>query len=178
MVNEENEQCVNSDGSRLSLREGFPSRLENSKSILFSKDSDFIMRYQQKDFTNGLKARIQETESALKEHCETLLKENKSIFENKNLELDAGFDIDGYDHFQTGYCSTITIGISDKTVPNGELIDLHQIKIWECQRTILGMSISKNIPGSKVVGDFLDESLEEIQEELKEYIEDFLSEEI
>lgn len=136
------------------------------------------MRYQQKDFTNELKTRIQETESALKEHRETLLRENKSIFENKNLEFDAGFDIDGYDHFQPGYCSTIAIGISFKTVTNGELIDLHQIKIWESQRTFLGQSISKNIPGSKVVGDFLDESLEEIQEELKEYIEDFLSGEI
>lgn len=136
------------------------------------------MRYQQKDFTKELKTRIQETELALKEFSQTLLRENKSIFENKNLEFDADLDIVGYDHFQPGYCSTIAIGISDKTVTNGELIDLHLITIWECQRTILGLSTSKKIPGSKIIGEYLDESLEEIQEELKEYIEEFVSEEI
>jgi len=135
------------------------------------------MRYQQKDFTQELKTKIQETEAALKEHSEILLRENKSIFENRNLEFYADFDIDGSDHFQLGYRSTISIGISDKIEPNGELINLHVIPIWECQRSILGLPISKNIPGSKITGEFLDESLEEIQEELKEYIEEFLSEE-
>ncbi|WKA56631.1 hypothetical protein [Planococcus shixiaomingii] len=135
------------------------------------------MKYYQKDFTQKLKRKIQATESALKEHSEILLRENKSIFSVKNLEFDAGLDIDGHNHFEPGYGSAIAIGISDKTEPNGELINLHVITIWECQRTLLGLNISKNIPGSKIIGEFLDESLEEIQEELKEYIEEFLGEE-
>ena len=135
------------------------------------------MKYQQKNFTQELKTKIQEMESALKEHREVVLRENKFIFENRNLEFYADFDLDGSDHFQPGYCSTISIGISDKFNSGGELINLHIITIWECQRSILGLPISKNIPGNKITGEFLDESLEEIKEELKETIEEFLSEE-
>ncbi|ANU09080.1 hypothetical protein A1A1_00755 [Planococcus antarcticus DSM 14505] len=135
------------------------------------------MKYQQKNFAEELKIKIQEMESALKEHSEIVLRENKFIFENRNLEFYVGFDLDGSDHFQPGYCSTISIGISDKFNPDGELINLHIITIWECQRRVLGLPISKNIPGSKIIGEFPDESLEEIKEELKEYIEEFLNEE-
>lgn len=135
------------------------------------------MKYQQKDFTKELKTKIQQVESALKEHSMILLRENKSIFENRNFEFDAGFDINGSDHFQPGYCSTISIGITDKINPTGELLNLHVITIWECQRSLLGLPVSKNIPGSKIVGEFVDEPLKEIKEELKGYIEEFLSEE-
>lgn len=134
------------------------------------------MRYQQKDFTQELKTKIQEMESALKERSMILLRENKSIFDNRNLELHAGFDINGSDHFQPGYCSSIFIGIADKIDPSGELLNLHVITIWECQRTLLGLPVSKNIPGSKIIGELVDKSLKEIKEELKEYIEEFLSE--
>lgn len=71
-----------------------------------------------------------------------------------------------------GYSSSVSIGIADKS---GELIDLHIIKIWEYERSLLGMSISKNIPGSKIIGELLDESVEEVKEELKEYIEEVLN---
>ncbi|TAA67113.1 hypothetical protein [Planococcus salinarum] len=135
------------------------------------------MKYQQKDFTQELKTKIQEVESALKKHSEILLRENKSIFENRNLDFDAVFNIDGSEHFQPGYCSTISIGITDKINPPGELLNLHVITIWECQRSLLGLSVTKNIPGSKIIGELVDESLKEIKEELKEYIEVFLSEE-
>lgn len=135
------------------------------------------MKYQQKDFTQELKMKIQEIESSLKKHSELLLSENKSIFDSRNLEFDAGFDIAGSDHFQPGYYSTISMSITDKINPTGELLNLHVITIWECQRTLLGLPVSKNIPGSKIIGELVDESLKEIKEELKEYIEEFLSEE-
>lgn len=136
------------------------------------------MKYQQKDFTSELKTRIQEMELSLKKHREILLRENKSIFDNRNLEFDIGFDaIRGLDHFQPGYCSAISIGITDKINPTAELLNLHVIAIWECQRSLLGLPVTKNIPGSKIIGELADKSLKEIEEELKEYIEEFLSEE-
>ncbi|MDF2855823.1 MAG: hypothetical protein K0Q87_1674 [Neobacillus sp.] len=125
------------------------------------------MKYQQKDFNTELKEIISNTEIALEDHIEKLLRENMSAFAKKNLDFDAGFDKEGNDPFKPGYSSSISIGIADR---NGELIDLHIIKIWECERSLLGMPISKNIPGSKVIGELLDESLEEVKKELKEYI--------
>lgn len=133
------------------------------------------MKYQQKDFTLELKTTIQQIESALKEFSEILLRKNQSIFAEKNLDFQASLDIDGYDHYQPGYCSTMVIGISEKAVPNGELINMHLITIWKCHRTILGLDVSKNIPGSKIIGMLVDETLEELKEELEETIEEFLS---
>lgn len=132
------------------------------------------MKYQQKDFTEELKMKIQNTESTLKNHIEKLLNENKPVFAKKNLQFDADFNKEGDDPFKPGYSSSVAIGISNKTDKNRELIDLHIIKIWECERILLGMPISKQIPGSKIIGELLDESLEEIKEELKEYIEEVL----
>jgi hypothetical protein len=134
------------------------------------------MKYQQKDFTEELREKIKDTESELKKYVEKLLNENKSSFAKKNLELDIDFHKEGDDLFVPGYSSSVAIGISDKNDIKGELIDLHIIKIWECERTLLGMPISKNIPGNKISGELLDESFEEIKEELKEYIENVLQE--
>jgi hypothetical protein len=130
------------------------------------------MKYQHKDFNVELKEKIKNTESELKENIERLFKENKSVFAKKNLDFDARFDKEGNDPFKPGYSSSVSIGIADK---NGELIDLHIIKIWECERSLLGMPISKNIPGSKIIGKLLGESLVEVKEELKEYIEEVLN---
>lgn len=135
------------------------------------------MKYQQKDFTQELKTKIQQMEYALKEHGVSLLRENKSVFDNRTLEFDAGFDANGSDHFLPGYCSTFSIGITDKINQTGELLNVHVITIWECQRSLLGLPVSKNIPGSKIIGELVDESLKELKEELKETIEEFLSEE-
>lgn len=135
------------------------------------------MKYHQKDFNQELKTKIQEIESALKEHSEVLLRENKFFFENRNHEFYADFDIDGLNHFQPGYSSTLSIGIADKINPDGDLINLHVLPIWKCERVILGLPVSKNVPGSKIIGELTDESVKEIKEELKEYIEEFLSEE-
>lgn len=131
------------------------------------------MKYQHKDFNVELKEKIKNTEATLKDQIERLLKENKSVFAKKNLDFDVGFDKEGNDPFKPGYSSSVAIGIAERS---GELIDLHIIKIWECERSLLGLPISKNIPGSKVIGELLDESVEEIKEELREYIEEVLIE--
>lgn len=129
------------------------------------------MKYHQRDFNDELKEKIKNTELALKDHIKRLLSENKSVFDKKNLDFDAGFDKEGDDPFQPGYGSSISIGISDES---DEHIYLHIIKIWECDRYFLGLPISKNIPGSKIIGELLEESLVEVKEELKEYIEELL----
>ena len=117
-------------------------------------------------------------ESALKKHSELLLRKNKTIFEIRTLDFDAGFDIiSGSDHFQPGYCSTISIGITDKINLTGELLNFHFITIWVCHRSLLGLPVTRYIPGSKIIGEFVDKSLKEIKEELREYIEEFLSKE-
>nr|WP_263326251.1 hypothetical protein [Neobacillus sp. Marseille-Q6967] len=87
------------------------------------------------------------------------------------MDFDAGFDKVGDNPFEPGYSSSFSMGFTEKS---GELIDLHIIKIWECERSFLGMSISKNILGSKVYGELLDETLEEVKQELKEYIDEVL----
>ncbi|MEH7383252.1 hypothetical protein V7138_22510 [Bacillus sp. JJ1533] len=130
------------------------------------------MKYAEKDFTFDLKERIVINEATLKDLIGKLRDENKPIFAKKGLDFDAGFERMGNDPFLPGYSSSISIGISDES---GELIDLHIIKIWECGRYFLGIPVSQKIPGSKIVGELLDDSLENIKSELNEYIEDHLS---
>ena len=134
------------------------------------------MKYQQKDFTEELRSKIKNIELTLQKHIEKILNENKTVFAKKNLEFDADFAKEGDEPFVPGYTSSIAIGITDNINKNSELNDLHIIKIWECERTLLGMPVSKNIPGSKISGELLDESLEEIKEELRDYIGDVLQE--
>lgn len=132
------------------------------------------MKYQERDFNSDLLQKIKNTESVLKLHLEKLVSEYKPLIAKKNLKFDAEFAIDGNAPFKPGYSSSVSIGLADES---GELIDLHIIKIWECERTLLGMPITKNIPGSRIIGELLDESLEEIKVELKEYIEELLDDE-
>ncbi|WP_191561301.1 hypothetical protein [Metabacillus idriensis] len=131
------------------------------------------MKYQQRDFTPVLLEKIKNTEVILKEYIEGLMRENKSIFAHKKLVFDAMFDNEGNDPFLPGYSSSVSIGIAQE---NEELLDLHIIKIWECDRYFLGMPISKKIPGCKIIGELLDETFEEVKEELKQYIDGFLEE--
>ncbi|MDR7073540.1 hypothetical protein [Fictibacillus barbaricus] len=131
------------------------------------------MKYQQKEFSEDLLEKIRNTEAALKDHIDRLLLKYKPVFAKKNLDFDAGFYKEGNDPFMTEYRSSISIGISED---NEELIDLHTINIWECNRYFLGMPTSKKIPGSKIIGELLDETIEDVKEELKEYINDFLEE--
>ncbi|MDM5317258.1 hypothetical protein QUF49_14710 [Fictibacillus sp. b24] len=122
------------------------------------------MIYNQVDFTPELKMEIREREQELKKLLETVLGE---FHTNVRMKIEGSYDQDGEDPFQPDYCSSISLGLSDET---NELIDLYTIKIWECERTLLGIVVSKNIPGSKVKGELLDESGEEIKEEMREFI--------
>jgi hypothetical protein len=132
------------------------------------------MKYQQRDFDEGLKEKIKRTERVFIDYIERLADEHASFFKKRDLDFEARFDQDGEDPFTPGYSSSLSIGIAEK---GGEIIDLHVIKIWECERSILGMPISKNVPGSKVTGEYLDESIEEVKAELREYVkESFLTE--
>ncbi|MFP7474174.1 hypothetical protein SFC55_24600 [Niallia taxi] len=130
------------------------------------------MKFQERDFTEELRGQIKNTECTLKDYIDSVLSEYKSVFASKSLDFDAGFDKEGNDPFLPGYRSTISIGIAEK---NEELIGLHTIRIWECERFFWGMPVSKKIPGSKVIGELLDESFEEIKEELNEYINEFFA---
>lgn len=93
------------------------------------------MKYQQRDFTSNLKARINKIELELYD----LINEYESVFAKKNLEMNAGFDKEGTDPFMPGYSSSISLGITDES---GELDNLYIIKIWECEVSFLGMPIS------------------------------------
>lgn len=132
------------------------------------------MKYQQRDFTPDLKARVNLAELELKDYIERLLNEYESVFAEKNLEMNVGFDKEGIDPFIPGYSSSVSIGIIDES---GELDNLYIIKIWECGRSFLGMPISFKIPGSKIIGELLDEALEEVKIGLKEDLEDLLVDE-
>ncbi|WP_282032818.1 hypothetical protein [Metabacillus indicus] len=125
----------------------------------------------QKNFSETLLTRIIETEPAMKRLIERLLVKNKPVFAEKKLDLHGEFSKEGNDPFTPDYSSSVWMGVSEE---NGELIDLHTIKIWECHRSFLGMTTSKKIPGSTISGELLDETVEDIESELREYMSDFL----
>ncbi|MGM0838417.1 MAG: hypothetical protein ACQEV7_19985 [Bacillota bacterium] len=102
---------------------------------------------------------------------EKVVQTYSSKFKNKGLLLETAYDKEGDSPFLPGYRSALSIGISDN---EGELIDLHTIVIWECERTFLGIPITKNIFGSKVTGMLLEESPSEITNECTEYLEEQL----
>ncbi|WP_066172576.1 hypothetical protein [Bacillus marinisedimentorum] len=130
------------------------------------------MKYQQKQFNTRLRDNIQSTEKKLESRLENVKNAYTSDFVKINLVLDADFDKEGIDPFTPGYRSAISIGISDETE---ELIDLHVIKIWECDRYFLGMPTSRNLPGSKVAGELIEETPEEVKKEIHEYIKEILN---
>ncbi|ANC77555.1 hypothetical protein ABE65_012405 [Fictibacillus phosphorivorans] len=130
------------------------------------------MKYDQKEFSEELLKEIRNIETTLKDNIDFLLLKYRPIFNTKNLVFDGEFHIQGDHPFTPQYVSSISIGISEE---KEELIDLHTIKIWECYRSFLGMPISKKIPGSKIVGELLDETLEEVKEELVDCITDLLA---
>jgi hypothetical protein len=135
---------------------------------------DWKLRYAESQFDNELRQKIESTEIALQTHIENLLKEYKPFFSKLKLDLDAEFEREGSNPFQPGYNSSVSIGIIDI---DGEVPYFRDINIWQCERFFLGLPVSINIPGSKVTGELLDESIEDIKEELKEYIEEILADE-
>jgi hypothetical protein len=132
------------------------------------------MKYHQRDFNEELKQKIKTIEQTLKDYAEELLSEYKPVFAKKKLKFDVGLDKNGEDPFQPGYLSSVSIGVTDETDESDELMDFHMIRIWECDRYFLGLLISKNIPGCKIIGELMDDSVEEIKTDLKEYIEEML----
>ncbi|MGG0240510.1 hypothetical protein [Bacillus rhizoplanae] len=126
------------------------------------------MRYSHKDFSTNLLLKIKEMEHALKEPTELLLEKYKPVFTEKNLDFDIELVIEGKDHFVPEYNSFVVAGISEEN----ELLDLYTIPIWKCERTFLGLPTLRNIPGCRIVGEFIDESIEQVLEELKEHIEE------
>lgn len=129
------------------------------------------MKVPQKDFSAALLTSIIETETAMKRLIERLLVKNKSVFAEKKLDLHGEFTKEGNDPFTPDYSSSVSIGVTEE---NGELIDLHTIKIWECHRSFLRISTSKKIPGSTISGELIDETVEDVEKELIEYMSDFL----
>jgi hypothetical protein len=103
------------------------------------------MKYHHRDFNEELKQKIKTIEQTLKDYIEELLSEYKPVFAKKKLKFDAGLVKNGEDPFQPGYLSSVSIGVTD------ELMDFHMIRIWECDRYFLGLLISKNIPGCKIM---------------------------
>lgn len=83
------------------------------------------MKYQQKDFTEELRKKIENTESALEKHTEKLLNDYTTIFTKKNLKFEADFDIEGENPFMPGYISSVAIVISDE---NGDINKLRVIQ--------------------------------------------------
>jgi hypothetical protein len=130
------------------------------------------VKYHQKDFSAALREEIKNRELELKNIIERLMIQYKPKLAQKNVNIDASFD-QGEDPFKPRYDSAVSLGIADNI---GEPIDLHIIKIWNCERSFLGIPTMKNLPGSKITGELLDETLEEITEELNEFISEYLYE--
>ncbi|MCP2034861.1 hypothetical protein L1279_001848 [Planomicrobium sp. HSC-17F08] len=129
------------------------------------------MRFRQKEFNESLKQEIHRKEMELTRYVESWLPRYQGLFLQEYKVLDAGITKEGMDPFEPGYSSALVVSICDD---HGELIDLHNIPIWTCERLFLGLPVNQNLPGSRLVGDLLDESLQDIQEELQAYIEDFI----
>jgi len=132
------------------------------------------MKYTQKQFTPELLNHIKQTEQSLGSLLEKITQPYKNKFQNIALQLESSLDREGTNPFDPGYLSSLSIGIRET---GGDLLDLHTIVIWECQRTFLGLPTSKNIPGSKISGELVDETIKEIKAELREYLEEHLKNE-
>ena len=129
------------------------------------------MQFRQKEFTESLKQEIHRKEMELTRYVESWIPRFQDLFLQEYEVLDAGIEKVGIDLFQPGYRSSLVVNICDD---HGELIDLHNIPIWTCERLFLGLPVTQNLPGSRLSGDLLDENLQDIQEELQAYIEDFI----
>ncbi len=73
----------------------------------------------------------------------------------------------GTDPFKPRYFSFVSVEIE---IENYKIII--EVPIWKCQRYLLGISLSKNIPGSKVIGELV--TLKAAMNVFREMIEDNL----
>ena len=130
------------------------------------------MKYPQKEFNSDLRKLIKNKEKVLTIFVKEYVKNNKPILMEEGLLLEAEFVIEGNDSFIPGYNSSISVGISES---EGEPLDIHIIYIWECNCTFLGVPIGRWIPGSKITGELIDETVEEIEQELTLFLEELVS---
>ncbi|MDM5188669.1 hypothetical protein QUF99_15475 [Bacillus sp. DX4.1] len=130
------------------------------------------MKYIEKEFTIHLKEKITNIEQKLQHVSAFLLQTYTPLFSEKNMELFIEFEKKNNNPFDIGYESLILLEVTDE---NGDMIDFYQIPIWECKMYFLGLPISVKIPGSKVIGELIDESEQEIELELENHLEEVLS---
>ncbi|PGE66472.1 hypothetical protein [Bacillus toyonensis] len=129
------------------------------------------MNYKEKEFTLDLKEKIVNIEQKLRSVSVQLLQNYAPLFIKKDMELFIELEKSKKDTFEIGYKSSILLGVTDA---QGDMIDFYTIPIWECNRHFLGLLVSINLPGSKVIGELIDESEKDIQIELREHLEEFL----
>ncbi|EJR57561.1 hypothetical protein IIM_00168 [Bacillus cereus VD107] len=129
------------------------------------------MNYKEKEFTLDLKEKIINIEQKLRNISVQLLQKYAPLFIKKDMELFIDLEKSKKDTFEIGYKSSILLGVTDA---QGDMIDFYTIPIWECNRHFFGLPVSINLPGSKVIGELIDESEKDIQIELREHLEEFL----
>jgi len=116
--------------------------------------------------------KIQNLEFLLEMYIKDLETKYNPIFNDKSLDFSAELEIDGTDHFQPGYCSSIYVGVSDELT----VVNLYKLPIWKCEQILFGLPVSKPVPFSKMVGELVEENLEELKDEIKQNCKDMLSE--
>ncbi|MED0906273.1 hypothetical protein CN327_21860 [Bacillus cereus] len=129
------------------------------------------MNYKEKEFTLDLKEKIVNIEQKLRNVSVQLLQNYAPLFIKKDMELFIELEKSKKDTFEIGYKSSILLGVTDA---QGDMIDFYTIPIWECNRHFFGLPVSINLPGSKVIGELIDESEKDIQIELRKHLEEFL----
>ncbi|PEA52726.1 hypothetical protein CON64_22130 [Bacillus pseudomycoides] len=129
------------------------------------------MNYKEKEFTLDLKEKIVNIEQKLRNVSVQLLQNYAPLFIKKDMELFIELEKSKKDTFEIGYKSSILLGVTDA---QGDMIDFYTIPIWECNRHFFSLPVSINLPGSKVIGELIDESEKDIQIELRKHLEEFL----
>ncbi|WP_409295522.1 hypothetical protein V1498_19280 [Peribacillus sp. SCS-26] len=130
------------------------------------------MKYQQPFFSEDVRSSIRQLEEAASQLIHELNQYYKPVFKEKKLHFAAELFREGDDCFVPGYESALILEISEEE----ELIGYHSTTLWECQRTWLGLPVTKDVPGSRIWGELAEETMADIREELEEYIEEQLEE--
>lgn len=135
-----------------------------------SPNSDELqMKFSQSQFSNEVKKLIESTEEDFVHHCDVLLKEFKPVFAEKKQRIYIEVIKNGTDVFSTDYISFVLIKIEPYQKNKSIRIEL---PIWRCQRSIMGIPIEINIPGSRIKGTLI--KLKNAQNMFREFIQDNL----
>jgi hypothetical protein len=106
-------------------------------------ERNISVKYLQTDFSSDLNELIKMTEHSFSDHCELLLSEYADLFVKRDRKLTIEVEKYGKDPFIPGYVSFISVRIK-REKDNIKIA----FPIWKCQRTFLGIQLSKYIPGS------------------------------